>query len=94
MIAAMAILLAGCGIKSALEPPRAANLPDADAPASSRPAPEKSAVQSGTSFSLLPPENPPEWEKEKREARNKRSPAKTGAKSVVPDKPFILDSLL
>lgn len=94
LIAAMGILLAGCGVKSALETPRAANEPDPPAPAASVAAPEKSEVKSGRSFTLLPPERPYEWEDERKEQRSKRAPSKTGAKSTVPDKPFILDSLL
>ncbi len=94
LIAAMGIVLSGCGIKSALETPRAANQPETPAPAASAAAQEKSAVQSGRSFTLLPPDQPYEWEQERKEQRNKRSPSKTGSKSTVPDKPFILDSLL
>ncbi len=97
LVAAMSILLAGCGIKSSLEPPRPANLTGAtpDAPGV-KTVQEKSSVQSGESFSLLPPQVPLEWQREKKEARDKRNPdaAKAGTKSTTPDKPFILDSLL
>jgi predicted small lipoprotein YifL len=92
MFAVLAFVLTGCGVKSALEQPQPARLAEPDAAGTSSTAKETSRVETGRSFNLLPPENPVEWEKDK--PKKNRAATKAGSKSTVPDKPFILDSLL
>jgi hypothetical protein len=89
--AGFVLLLAGCGIKSNLEQPQA-RLAEPEAAAKTT-AQETSRVQTGRMFNLLPPEEPLEWDKDKPK-KNTTSTSKAGVKSTVPDKPFILDSLL
>lgn len=93
MFAVLAFVLAGCGVKSALEQPQAARLAEPAAAEPTGVAKETSRVEAGSSFDLMPPKTPPEWEKDKPK-KNKSSASKAGSKSTVPDKPFILDSLL
>lgn len=92
---ALAFVLTGCGIKSALEPPQAARLAEpagSDAAATS-PAKETSRVEAGRGYDLLPPSSPLEWEKDKPK-KNNSAASKAGSKSTAPEKPFILDGLL
>lgn len=96
VIAVLAIMLSGCGIKSGLEQPQPARLAEpagADAAGPARTTQETSRVQSTRGFNLMPPETPAEWDKDKPK-KNTSSTSKAGSKSTVPDKPFILDSLL
>jgi predicted small lipoprotein YifL len=96
-VAAIFFLLAGCGIKSGLEQPQPARLAEpaaADNSATRRVTDkEASKVVSGRAYNLLPPETPPEW-KQERDRKKPASFSKAGNKSTVPEKPFILDSLL
>lgn len=100
-LAALVLMLAGCGIKSGLEIPQSptANVVE-PAPVAqnvpAKPALEQSSVVGGRAFSLMPPPRPYEWDKEKGELKEKQNPSanRPGSKSTTPDKPFILDSLL
>lgn len=91
-------LLVGCGVKSGLEPPERVSLAD---PADKKDAAPKritdqetSKVLKGGGYNLLPPDTPPEWEKEKKKKRGDSAERKAKSKSTAPDIPFILDRIL
>jgi predicted small lipoprotein YifL len=101
VILGVALALGACGVKGNLESPKAAAAPETAAegepvdPATQKIFTSQSKVVRVGSPKILPDMPPREWAKESKSTKGTNAPGtEQRAKSVTPDKPFILDWLL